>query len=565
LGWLGNEYALAIHESGASGWENHAYAIFRCRDEQLTIRSLNDLSSQANRKDRPGVQQLESEKYKDHTIAFIALPNWLSALFGSDFKSFGKVFYTCINGYVVFANQASALRAFIDDNATSRTLVGDALFKSVTENIPGKSNRLVYVNIARAYPLLLSFASSGLLDAMQSDAQALKELGSFVFQATAEGEKIYTHVMLHKAAATKSNLELLWSCPLYTTISKKPWLVNNPKTGAQELLVQDDNHVLYFIDQNDTVVWKDTLDEPILSDIFQVDYYHNDKYQFMFNTASAVYLIDRKGDKVKDYPHKLNPKATAGMTLLDYDRRKEYRVFIPCGSTLVAQQLNGKAIDGWKMKARLEYMDQPLQYFKLGDKDFLLLLDTAGSVHLMDRKGKDRVVFDDGLGAHITTPFIKEEGQTIEQSRLLSLDNHSRIVSLYFDGRVQSEALPKNAEAFAFGLQDLNADLSPDYVYLSANELQAVSQDGLSLFTHRFKDATHGMMQLFPMSEGRGKLGIVCPQANEVYLFSDDGYVTDGFPINGNTEMLLIPAVEGEKAILICGSADKKINCYSIE
>ena len=565
LDWMGNEYALAVNESGGQAWEKHAFAVIRCRDEQLAMKNLGSLSYIADRKDRPGLQQRESENYKNHSIAYLGLPDWLPALFGSDFRSFGKVFYTWVDGYVVFANQASALRSFIDDVESAKTLDRDNLFASVVQNIPSKSNRFVYVNVTRSYPMLLSFASSGLLDALQTNAQALKGIGSFAFQAIGEGDKIYTHVMLHRPSTEKKDVELLWSCKVDTTVSKKPWLVKNPKTGEQEILVQDDNNVLYFIDQNDTVVWKDTLVEPIMGEVFQVDYFHNDKYQFMFNTASAVYLIDRKGAMVKNYPHKLNPKATAGMMVFDYDRRKEYRIFIPCGHTLMAQQLNGKPIDGWKLKAKLDQIDQPVQYFRLADKDFLLLIDTVGSVHLLDRKGKDRVVFEEGMGTHIITPFCLEKGQTIEQSRLVALDNNSMLVSLYFDGRVSKESLPKSASASSFGLMDINADLRADYVYLTSNELHVESQDSLPFFVYRLKAGEGAVMQLFTKEEERGRIGVTCPSVNEVYLFNEDGSVVDGFPIKGSTGMLLIPGGEGENSTVICGSADKTINCFSIE
>ncbi len=565
LAWLGNEYALAVNECGSQGWENHAYAVIRCRDTQLALKNLKVLSYAAERKDNPGEQHLVSEQYKEHAIAYLALPGWLPALFGSDFRSLGKVFYTFVGDYVVFANQASALRSFIDDNLAGRTMEHDPLYKSVSENVPGKSNRFIYVNIARSYPMLLSFASSGLLDALQANAPALKSLGACTFQAIGDGDKVYTHVMLHRPAVTKSDVALRWSTTLDTTMSKKPWLVTNPLTGEQDLLAQDDNNVLYFIDQQGAVIWKDSIDEPILSDVVQVDYYHNDKYQFLFNTASAVHLIDRKMDPVKGYPRKLNPMATAGLTVVDYDKKKDYRVFIPCGNKLLAQQLNGKPIEGWKFKGNLGYMDQALQYFKLADKDLLLFSDTLGDIHLVDRKGKDRVAFAEGINTHVTSPYQIEKGQTIEQSRFVALDNCSKVVSLFFDGTAKKEQAPKGLTPSAFGLLDLNADLSSAYVFLADNEVQAMSQDSMALYNHRFKDATAGIMQLFQQEEGHGFIGVVCPRANEVYLFNEDGSIKDGFPLKGNTGIILIQGSAGEKSVLICGSADKVINCYSIE
>ena len=62
--------------------------------------------------------------------------------------------------------------------------------------------------------------------------------------------------------------------------------------------------------------------------IYQIDFYKNGKLQLLFNTAAQLHLLDRNGNYVERYPVKLRSPATNGMALFDYEKSRDYRIFL---------------------------------------------------------------------------------------------------------------------------------------------------------------------------------------------------------------------------------------------
>ena len=50
------------------------------------------------------------------------------------------------------------------------------------------------------------------------------------------------------------------------------------------------------------VQWKLDLEGKILGAIHEVDFYNNDKTQYVFNTQNAIYLVDAQGEAVEGFP-----------------------------------------------------------------------------------------------------------------------------------------------------------------------------------------------------------------------------------------------------------------------
>ena len=168
----------------------------------------------------------------------------------------------------------------------------------------------------------------------------------------------------------------------------------NHQTGQNEVFVQDLNNNIYLINQVGRILWKVQLAEPINSEVFQVDYFRNGKLQLMFSTRNALYLIDRNGNHVEKYPVKLRSPATNGVAVFDYDGNREYRIFIACEDKHVyAYNREGNLLDGWEFGQSESEVTQPLNHFRIGDRDFLVFGDRY-KTYILDRKGSTRVNVD---------------------------------------------------------------------------------------------------------------------------------------------------------------------------
>ena len=85
-------------------------------------------------------------------------------------------------------------------------------------------------------------------------------------------------------------------------------------------MIQDQKNQLYLLSNAGIILWKQMLDGPLKSEVFQVDCYKNGKMQYLLSTRHKIYLLDRNGNPVEKYPVELRSPATAGISVFDYDK-----------------------------------------------------------------------------------------------------------------------------------------------------------------------------------------------------------------------------------------------------
>ena len=87
-----------------------------------------------------------------------------------------------------------------------------------------------------------------------------------------------------------------------------PFVVNSHR-DAGGIIIQTADNTLYCLDSKGTQKWKVNLDSKIIGEITEVDWYKNKKIQYMFNTATRLYIVDVLGNFVKKFPLSLPVKA----------------------------------------------------------------------------------------------------------------------------------------------------------------------------------------------------------------------------------------------------------------
>lgn len=559
--WIGNEYALILTQPRGASADDYAFAAFRCNDLASAQQSLNDLAL-FRHKNANGTGAPPTEKYRGRTIGFIDYPDMLPAVFGKDFNLLKRNYFTILNEYILFANQASLLRTLLDEFDNRRTLSNAPGWQEFKEKLSPTGNRLVFADLKKFLPVLLLAVDTTVVPI----SQIIRTATAFAFQASGGGEFVYSNTLLFKQESSVEETNLLWSATLDTGISQKPTVLMNPATEEYEIFVQDDGNAIYLFSQNGEMIFKDTIQEEIISEIFQVDYFRNNKWQLMFNTRSRVYLIDRKGQTVRNYPMKLPFAASAGIAVFDFDNKKDYRWYIPCiNNRFYAFQLNTRPVEGWNISEKLDYIDRPLQYFQLADKDFLVISDTSGAVFMLDRKGKKRVEPQTPVRTRYKEPFRLYTGHTIAESKIMTQDDEGKLISFYFDGSVSIQALNEVEPSLFRTMADMDGDLVPEYVLLDSLQLKVIAQDTTLLFSHTFEYPVQDPPFSFGKPGEKFKVGIHSKASNQIFLFGEDGQQYPGFPLKGSTPFYFGPGPEEGTFQVVTGSHDKNLYIYLLK
>lgn len=170
-----------------------------------------------------------------------------------------------------------------------------------------------------------------------------------------------------------------------------PVKVINHNTKAVEWILQDNKNRLYLFDDGGKKLWEAPIEDRIISEIVQVDRYKNGKLQYLFSTKSKIYLVDRNGVMVSGYPLKLTTQCNQGITLCDYDKNRNYRIFVPRSDKRIELfDIEGKKVSGWQSPILKSAPVTRVKHFRVGGKDYIVVADKS-KLYIFDRKGNVRV------------------------------------------------------------------------------------------------------------------------------------------------------------------------------
>lgn len=560
LSWANNEIALVITEPENNNYQSEVFGIVKTKDAELAQKALKELSKAANKKEP------KEENYKSYSIGLINIKGLLSSIYGGMFDHVEKSYYTIIGNFVVFGNQASAIRTFIDANKDRKLLIRDKEFVSMNENMEQKTNSLVYVNLNRSDKIVLAHLHEAYALNFSRSTENYKKLGSIAIQFRGKGDMIYNNIFWQTMAKNQSaGPDVIWEAVLDTTISSRPYIVSNHKTDTKEVIVQDDANNLYLIDSSGAVLWKVPVREPILGEIHQVDAFKNNRFQYLFNTSSKLYLIDRNGENVDDYPIEFKHKATNGIAVFDYEKKQDYRIFVAGDDNIIrAFQINGKSIEGWKFTDPIGPVSKPVQHFVVQGKDYLLINDDKGGVYITDRKGNKKVEPEKQAETRFRNQFFVKKGSSEDNIYWLSTDTTGTLYKYYLNGKVESKKLNELAPGHQMFYLDLDRDDSKEFITINQNKLEIFKEDSAAFFSYTFENEIKLPAIIFDKKDEKGRLGVVDNKAHKLYLFDSDFTLRKGFPVKGQTPFSLSETKEGQKT-LTTGTEENTIVTYSLE
>lgn len=108
------------------------------------------------------------------------------------------------------------------------------------------------------------------------------------------------------------------------------------------------SNMLTLLDENRRSYWSIAFSEPICGYVEQVDYYRNDKLQMLFAAGSKVYLLDRLGRWVSNFPIDLGKPIVLGPKVFDYNKNKVYYfMLLHDDNTIGLYNLAGNQVEGW--------------------------------------------------------------------------------------------------------------------------------------------------------------------------------------------------------------------------
>jgi len=484
---------------------------------------------------------------------------------GSAGRLFNK-YFTVYENYLIFGPSVNALSRVIYQNVLHKTFISDPVFKEISDYLSNRSNVTLFFKPYAYMDYRKDLLSDKMTDWMEKMELFIRRIPGVVVQYSSEDDLFYQSVSAKYTPQIKDKALTVWESLMDTAVVIKPALVINHNTSEKEIFVQDLSNKVYLINSTGRVLWKQPVEGPILGSVQQVDFYRNGKFQYLFNTAKKIHLIDRNGNYVERYPISLRSDATNPLAVFDYDKSRNYRLFVATEDRKIyLYDIEGNMITGWKFGKTESMVFGEIQHFRVNERDYIVALD-ENRAYFLDRRGRERVRLKERVVLSPNNPLTLDMNIREEKPRWISTDTSGNVVAIYQDGSVSTLLSRDLSPGHFFSMEDLTRDGIPEYIFVDGDELDIVKQDGKRLFNYKVREGISDRPDIYKFSASEKKIGITDRFRNRIYLINSDGSLYEGFPLEGSTRFSIGYFKGSESRFnLIVGSENNFLYNYSIE
>ncbi|MCB2376714.1 hypothetical protein LGH70_03935 [Hymenobacter sp. BT635] len=488
------------------------------------------------------------ERVGPYQIYQTGVPELPARLLGTMFSGFAAPAVTQVGNYVVFGEDAAALRLWLTDvvadNVWSRSPTQVAFLQ---ETQPLARMRVV-IDTRNIWNVLLRALvedrRAGLLrneTLFQRFPQIALQFVPAVNEAE-PGAQYFTQLVLrHPAigpavAKPQSANGTGGALAFKSQLTSAPTLV--PVTGARlpGVLVQDARQALHYVTPDNVVAWSDSLPGPLVSPIRRIPVGSSTGY--LFATPTLVHLLDEGGREAPNFPLHLPDSVQAtSLTASPVSGRQAPRLLVGGGgSDLFLFDTNGRAFPGWQPK-RMEFgLAAPPHYLVVGGRDVLVVLLENGYIYAYDEQGSVYPGFPISVGARLHSGAFVESGSTLRRSRLTVVTQHGERVSFNLSGDIVARA------RVATWSRNSIFQLIPDQnqrSYVVAREdggrLSVFEPTGRQLLSQSFITSGPKPVQYLSFGPARSAYVLTEPGPHKAYIYDARGRLVGGQPFDSST------------------------------
>jgi hypothetical protein len=459
-------------------------------------------------------------------------------VFGKTASKIGYTYYTNIRDYIIFCPDLAHLHSLIDDYLAQKLLYSSAGFSKLYDKIGSESNMLLFINPVMATHLTELFLNNNWLENYQKNLPYIKKIEFLAFQLSNSSSGIYSEIVAkHSQASTALEGGTVWETRLDTNYVTKPCIVKNHNTGSNEIIVFDALNKMYLIDGGGKILWKKQLESRMLGEVYQVDYFDNDKLQYLFCTENNIHLIDRNGMNVANYPLKLQAKASVGLAMFNFSSNNNFIFFVGCvNNSIYGYAKTGKFLTGWNARKTKSKLTMPLKYFTNNNKTYYLGVTDKGTFYLFGTRGEE-IIKPIDLKTHFNNPFYMKPDNELSKTVLISVDTNGKSYFIYPTGKTEVQQLGKWSSLLSFDYLDLNNDGTKELVFAENNTIASFSVEGKALMSIILDNPIDDRPTYISI-KGKNHIAYLNNETQSVFMVNYEGNIYRNFPITCQSKFL---------------------------
>ncbi len=373
--WKDSSYVLAIEINEPSS----VLVLFKEMANAYKVKMSQDTSS---------ILRDSNFSYSDNACY---LGDVFKFYFTDVFEGFNANYYVYHSGYLYFANNPKILQKFQDKWTQKKLLQFEPNYKSFAKKLVTSSNLELHIYNEHAPKYALNFLSEGWINTINRNMGSFKRAQYIALQFAGSNDKVFaTQCYIRFNLSKPEKNEKVWEIPIDTGLAIPPTVVQHPIFFMPVIILQDLKHQLYMLDREGKLLWKRTLEGPIISAIQEVDIFKTGHKYLAFNTSKQIYIIDENGKDLAAWPVWIPTGTKFPVAIIDPNQDKNY-IFIATGQfyKVSAFTTQGRLLPGWNPKEVWPNLVQTISYLSFNGQQLLAALNDQGYVSYFTLQAKN--------------------------------------------------------------------------------------------------------------------------------------------------------------------------------
>ena len=488
-----------------------------------------------NKENLKNINISDSSEYKNYFIKTLkkdVLKNLLNKTF---IKDSIPIYYFEYDKFVFFGTKTSILRKYIDDIINKKLWGKEIYYNNYISKLNKNSNISLIINIDKLLNNLIPSKKYNII----------KYFDFISIQMKGIENKFYTNITIQEKEIKLKYEEKIQPNKTFIAENKliiKPNIVFSHLDNSPEIITQDKNFNVYQLSSNLKPIWKDSIDNTIISKVFQIDYYRNNKKQILFSTQKNIHSYDRKGNKLIGFPLK-NPSTSPieFINLIDYDNSKRFRIAIANkNGEIYLLDKNGKKLSGWNPLVMNNELNQAPKHIRIAGKDYIIIILKNGEIYLKNRKGENYKGFPMTTKSTISNKVYLAKGGNSKNSFIEIIDDDGNFYKINFNGKIISldqKYRPSKNSKFKIiqdPLEKYYKILSIDYnsIYVGNTEKNNIKLT--------FNNNNNFIYQYYNFGSNNEIFSLIDNNKNKVYLYKSNYDLLTDYHLNSTLPLSII-------------------------
>jgi hypothetical protein len=385
-----------------------------------------------------------------------------------------------LSNAILFSNEVNAISDFKKTVSEKNNLqANERVVNFIDKNLSVESAFLFYADVFKCRREITTGLSNDMIKLLEQSPDMFDKYESAALTIEKLKNNLFFKACVNFNPKSKLYQNTLWETLLDTDLYINPTPVKNHLTNETELVCIDVKNNLYLLSNTGKILWKKNIGERVLGGLHQVDYFDNGKLQLLFNTENQLFVVDRNGNNVTGFPVKLSGKAANGLTLFDYEKNRNYRLWIPLkNNTTICYAINGKQLVDF---SPIKNTGQ-VTHLVLQQKDYFILIDTLGNINVTNRKGETRVKITSKIVEGNQSIFI-EEGKNTESTNICYINRLAKkICKISLTDKLEEINFSEENNITSVFIDTLQNSLSPLLVCTTDNGVDVFDFFGKKLY-----------------------------------------------------------------------------------